>query len=176
MIPAFSPFSMHACRKDTNIYILRRDYEKGISEGRKAVELEPNGADCQAWLGMGLLFADRSAEAIQVLKKAIRLNPIAPGWYLHNLAGACRNLGQYDEAIAWAEKAVKRHPKSVISHVILATCYSYAGRMEDARAEAAEVLRLNPNFSVERFEKTSPTKNPIRKKRFIEALRKAGLK
>jgi len=86
-----------------NIYILKRDYEKGISEGRKAVELEPNGADCQAWLGMGLFFADRLAEAIQVLKKAIRLNPIAPGWYLHNLAGAYRNLGQYDEAIAWAE-------------------------------------------------------------------------
>ncbi|MBW1815754.1 MAG: tetratricopeptide repeat protein, partial [Deltaproteobacteria bacterium] len=159
-----------------NIYILKRDYEKGISEGRKAVELEPNGADSLAWLGMGLFFADRPAEAIQVLKKAIRLNPIAPGWYLHNLAGAYRDLGQYEEAIAWAEKAVERHPKSVISHVVLAACYSYAGRLEDARVEATEVLRLNPNFSVERFAKTSPKKNPIQKKRFSEALLKAGLK
>ena len=83
-----------------HIYILMRDYERGIEEGQKAVELEPNGADSQAFLGMGLQLADRPEEAIKILEKAIRLNPMPPGWYLHNLAATYRNMGRYDEAIA----------------------------------------------------------------------------
>jgi hypothetical protein len=48
--------------------------------------------------------------------------------------------------------------------------------MEDARAQAAEVLRLDPKFSVERYEKTSGLKNPDDRERVADALRKAGLK
>ena len=61
-----------------NIYIMRKEYEKGIMEAERAVELEPNGADAHAFLGMGLRFADRAEEAIPILKKAIRLDPHAP--------------------------------------------------------------------------------------------------
>lgn len=47
--------------------------------------------------------------------------------------------------------------------------YSWSGRDEDARIESAEVLRLDPNFSLEKFEKKA-------KKPLVAALRKAGLK
>jgi len=36
-----------------------------------------------------------------------------------------------------------------VQHVCLATAYSLAGRMEDARAETAEVLRTNPRTFLE---------------------------
>jgi adenylate cyclase len=159
-----------------HIYILMRDYDKGIEAGQKAVELEPSGADSHAFLGMGLQLADRPEEAIKILKKAIRLNPMPQAWYLHNLACAYRNLGLYDEAIGWARKAVDREASNMISHLVLASSYSLAGREEEAQAEATQVLRINPKFSLERFKKTSPLKNPELKKRLINALRKAGLK
>ena len=159
-----------------HIFILMRNYEKGIEEGQRAVNLEPNGADSHAFLGMGLQFADRPEEAIKILKKAIRLNPMPPGWYLHNLAIAYRNMDRYDEAIGWAKKAVDRHPSSVLSHLAMASCYSLAGREEEAQAEATQVLRINPKFSLERLAKTTPQKNQETKKRFIDSLRKAGLK
>jgi len=50
------------------------------------------------------------------------------------------------------------------------------GREEEARAAAAEVLRLDPKFSVEYFVKTLPLKNKADTERLIDALRKAGLK
>jgi len=48
--------------------------------------------------------------------------------------------------------------------------------MDEARAQAKEIMRLNPKFSVERFARTDPQKNQVVKKRYIDALRKAGLK
>ena len=159
-----------------HIHILMRDYKKGIEEGQKAVELEPNGADSHAYLGMGLTFADNPQGAIKVLKKAIRLNPMAPSWYFHSLAGAYRDMGEYDEAIKWGWKAVDRNPNNAPAHLILASCYNLAGREEEARAEAAQVLRINPKFSLERFAKTTPEKNQEVKNRLIDSLYKSGLK
>jgi tetratricopeptide (TPR) repeat protein len=125
---------------------------------------------------MGLRFADRAEEAIPILKKAIRLDPHAPALYLHILAGAYREIEEYREATKWGEKAVQQNPQNVISRVILCSIYSLAGQMEKARAQAKEIMSLNPKFSVERFAKIDPQKNQVVKKRYTEALRKAGLK
>jgi hypothetical protein len=50
------------------------------------------------------------------------------------------------------------------------------GREQAARAEAAEVLRLNPKFSVDNYARFLPYKDQARIDRFTDALRKAGLK
>jgi hypothetical protein len=53
------------------------------------------------------------------------------------------------------------------------------GRENEAHAEAAEVLRINPKFSLDYYVKTSvlsPRKDPSGRDRYIDALRKAGLK
>jgi hypothetical protein len=60
--------------------------------------------------------------------------------------------------------------------LFLAAVYSLAGRDEKARIEAAEVLRINPKFSLEKFAKSVTYKNQEDKERLISALRKAGLK
>jgi hypothetical protein len=50
------------------------------------------------------------------------------------------------------------------------------GREKEARAEAAEVLRINPKFSVDSYAKRLPYKDQSEIDKFINALRKAGLK
>ncbi|MDY6790612.1 MAG: tetratricopeptide repeat protein [Thermodesulfobacteriota bacterium] len=159
-----------------NIYIMRRDYEKGIREVQRAVDLEPNGADAHVFLGMGLKYVDRADEAVAILKKAIRLDPHTPGWYMHILASAYRDISRYEEAMKWGEKAVQQNPKNVLSRVILCSIYSLAGRMHEARDQAKEIMTINPKFSVEQVARTDPQKNKDVKKRYIDALRKAGLK
>jgi len=159
-----------------NLYVMTRQYDKGIREAERAVELEPNGADAHMFLGMALRFAGRAEEAIPILKKAMRLDPHAPGFYLNVLAGAYRETEKYEEAIVWCEKAVQQNPKNVLFRVTLCSTYSLTGRMDEARAQAKEIMRLNPNFSVERLARTDPQKNQAAKKRYIDALRRAGLK
>ncbi len=159
-----------------NLYIMTRQYDKGIAECERGVALDPNSASALGWLGQNLYWADRSEEAIPVLEKAIRLNPIPPSWYLWSLAMAYRDTGRYEEAISACEKVLHREPKNVIARLVLASTYSLSGREEEARAEAAEILRIDPKFSLEGFAKTRPHKNQANTEQFIDSLRKAGLK
>jgi adenylate cyclase len=64
----------------------------------------------------------------------------------------------------------------VVAHAGLAFVYSELGREEEAKAEGAEVLRIDPNFSVERWKQRSFIKDPAVIERRAAALRKAGLK
>ena len=85
-------------------------------------------------------------------------------------------MGREEEAIAAFKRALTRNPALLPAHVNLAVIYSELGREEEARAEAAEVLRLNPKFSLEVHKQRNPFKDPAVNERMIAALRKAGLK
>jgi adenylate cyclase len=159
-----------------HIYVLRRDYDKAVAEGEKAVALDPGGADAHAWLGMTLNYADRPKEASSLFEKAIRLNPFGPSWYFLNFGHSYRMMGQYQEAITQYKKALRIAPNNILAHLNLAGMYSLLGRDEEARAETEEILRINPKFSLEYYAKTLPFRNQAVVDRYIEALRKAGLK
>jgi adenylate cyclase len=158
------------------IYVQKRQYDKAIAEGERAVALDPNGADALLALGHILNISGRPEEAIPVLKKALRLNPFPPSAYFAVLGMAYRMTGRYEEAIAMSKKAIEGAPDFLPAHRNLAAIYIHLGREEEARAEAAEVLRINPKFSLERFAKMRVQKDKAALERFIDALRKAGLK
>jgi len=154
------------------LFSMTGKHDKAVATAHHAVALNPNSAYTHAILGHTLRFAGRWEESIPEYKKAIRLNPIPPNQYFFGLGLAYAWTGQYDEAITWCEKAVRQEPNSFFAHLMMAVIYSLSGREEEARAEGAEVLRINPKFSLEKFEKRCTGKD---KERFIGALRKAGL-
>ncbi len=158
------------------LYSIKREYEKAIAEGERAVALDPNGADVHAWYAMSLSFAGRWEEAIVLLQKAIRLNPFGPTWYFFNLGNALLLTERSEEAVSAYKKAIQRSPDNLLAHVLLAAAYSKMGREKEARAEAAEVLRINPNFSLDYFAKALPFKDQKVTNKLIDGLRKAGLK
>jgi adenylate cyclase len=157
-------------------YVLKREYDKAIAEGERSIALAPGAASLYIWYGLNLNFAGRPEEAIPVFQKAIRLNPIgATGIYL-NLGVALRMTGKFEEAVSASKKALQRAPDNILAHINLAATYSLMGREEEARSEAAEVLRINPKFSVDSYAKRLTYKDQAQRDRYIDALRKAGLK
>ena len=74
------------------------------------------------------------------------------------------------------KKAIIQEPNDYVAYIVIASCYSLSGRMEEVRAAAAEVLKINPKFSLEQLARTTPYKDPTVRERFIDSLRKAGLK
>jgi len=154
------------------LYSMIGQYDKGVAEGEKAVELSPNSAMAHVMLGKTLVFDGRWEESIPQYKKAIRLNPIPPNMYLYSLGLSYGMTGQYDEAITWCEKAVRQAPDSLYARIMMTVVYSLSGRDEEARAEAAEVIRIQPKYSI----KKSRYKGKTDRERFNGALRKAGLK
>jgi adenylate cyclase len=158
------------------LFSMTGKHDKAVAEGEHAVTLNPNSAFTHAVLGLILRFEGRHEESIPEYKQAIRLNPIPPSFYTYGLGLAYCFTEQYEEAITWGEKSVRQWPNSLYAHLILTVIYNSLGRDEEARTEAAEVLRINPKFSVEKWAKRLTYKNQADNDRFISALRKAGLK
>jgi len=158
------------------LYTMTGQHDKGVAEAKLGVELDPNSASAHRVLGLTLSSAGRPEEAIPVYKKAIRLEPFTPGIYYDNLGAAYRDAGQCDEAISAYEEALRRASSNFRTHAGATAAYSICGREEEARAAAAEVLRINPNFSCDYFAKSLFYKNQADIDRYIVALRRAGLK
>jgi adenylate cyclase len=158
------------------ISLMRGEHEKAITLAEKGIDLNPNNPSFYWVLGVAFSFSDRPGKAIEFYKKAIRLNPIPQSIYFRGLGHAYRMSGQYEEAIAMLKKALDRAPDDIMAHVWLAATYISSGQEDKARAEAQAVLRIDSEFSVERFAKRMPFKNEAERELLIDALRKAGLK
>jgi adenylate cyclase len=157
------------------LYTQKREYEKGIAEGERAVALNPSGATVLVHYAISLNFAGRSEEAIPLFQKALRLNPVGSFDNYNHLGLALMFTGRYGEAVPAFKKALQIAPNPW-SHMMLAATYSEMGREKEARAEVTEGLRITPKFSVDLFLKRSLIKEQSKKDKIANALLKAGLK
>jgi TolB-like protein/class 3 adenylate cyclase len=153
----------------------KRDYEKAIEFGEKSVATDPNDANAKALLAYSLVHAGRPQEAIVLFKKAMRLTPFYPNWYLRVLGIAYQLTGEFDKAVEVLKSSRDRNPESLFPHLSLAAVYAEMDRMEEARAAAAEVLRINPEFTVRHWAKVQLFKDPSVSEHRNELMRKAGL-
>jgi len=158
------------------LYYLKNDYDKAVSEAEIGVALEPNSAYSYNFLGHALNYSSRYSEAISAFEKTIRLDPIPPYVTLNGLAHSLRMVGRYEEAVTIFKKLLQKLPDNLQGQMGLTATYSMMGRDADARAQAKEVLRIDPNFSVDSYSKRWGYKNKDDWNRYMDALRKAGLK
>jgi adenylate cyclase len=159
-----------------NFYALKREHDKAIAEAERAVALDPGEAEVKLWYAVCLNYVGRSEEAIELYQQAIRLNPFASTGYFVNFAATLRDAKRFEEAAFQCRKAIQREPNNIFAHLHLAGIYIMMGREEEARAEAAEVLKINPKFSLEFWEKALPYKDRSVADNLVRVLRKAGLK
>jgi TolB-like protein/Flp pilus assembly protein TadD len=156
------------------LHVNNEDYDKAVEEGELAASMDPGFLT--AW-GSALMHASRHSEAIAVLQKVLRVNPVKPpSMCLANLARSYQMIGNFEESVRFYKRLLQDQPNHLLGNTGLTATYTMMGRMEEARAQAREVLRINPKFSLERWSKTLRFKNPDEVERYLDALRKAGLK
>ena len=158
------------------LYSVKREYDKSVAEGERAVALAPGGAAAHEFYAMSLHYAGRPEEAIPLFQKAIRLDPFCPPNTFLQLGHAFWGAGRFEEAVSAYKKVLQLSPNDIFAHIRLAGTYIMMGREKEARAEAAEVLRINPKFSLDHFAKVLPYKDQSVTDNLINACRKAGLK
>lgn len=158
-------------------YLWQKQYDRGITELERAVALDGTYVGGQMLLAYGLSLIGRVEEAVQVGERALTLKALpSEDRYLPEVVFPYYLAGRLEEAAALQQRLLKRFPNFLGAHLDLAAIYSELGREAEARAEAAEVLRLNPKFSLEVHRQRIPIKDPAVMERYIAALRKAGLK
>ena len=118
----------------------------------------------------------KSDEAIPLIQEAIRRSPFDQGFYFLQLGHSYLSADRYEDAIKAYKKTLQYAPDNIFAYIGLTESYIFLNEEDKARETAGEVIRINPNFSVERNAKTLPFKDKARIARYVEALRKAGLK
>jgi len=155
-----------------NLYAMKKHYNQAIKLGEEAIAIVPNGADAHAWLAMSLTFAGRANDAIPLFEKAMRLNPLPPAFYYLNFGNTYRLLGRFEEAVAMYKKTIALTPNNIFAYIGLAGAYGLMGMEEEATKAGAEILRINPKWSIEYHLKTSVFND---RERLAEVFRKVGL-
>lgn len=152
-----------------------RRHDGAIDEAEHAIALNPNFAEGHVILGEALYYSGRPEEALESFARGKTLNPYFPDVLLHFQALAAFHLGRYEEAVDLLQQRLARNAVTDVSRALLAACYGHLGRFAEARAAWQEVLRLNPDYSLEYRRKVLPYKNPADFELVVDGLRKAGV-
>ena len=156
-------------------FVLRWQYRlnEGIAEFERAFALNPNLADGR--FGNMLNHQGRAPEAIDFMKRIMRLDPFHPAVYFQYLGNSYYLTGQYDAAFELIRTGARRMPGYRPVFVWLAAAAALSGRDEEARRAAAEVLRLQPDFTITNWLQLLRLASQADADRLAEGLRKAGL-
>lgn len=152
--------------------LFKRRHDESLAAYQRATELNPNDADVLAETGACASSCGDPQRGLQLLERAIRLNPFYPDWYLWNLGEVQFDLGKYEEAI----HTLSHMRDQGQGYRLLAASHALLGHRKEARHFAQQVLIEQPGFSLEHWRNIPPDRNPESRERYLEGLRKAGLK
>jgi len=154
-----------------------RDFSSALDGTERAVALNPSAPLARHMLACILEFSGRPAEALPHLEAILRLDP---RYRFRSLAIADQSLchlllGNFDEAISLADKAVRVQPANVRARQRLVAALNLRGQSDNARAAAVELSRLQATLDVAYIDDTYPFLLPHERDLFVGALRASGL-
>ena len=177
-------YAQHAVQIDANLpqahaqlgymFNWKRQHARAIAEFDRAIALNPNFSDWR--FAVVLIYAAEPAKAVQILGAHMRIDPFYPPAASCWLGNAYYMLRRYTDALLPLRECVSRAPKLKMSRAWLAATYAQLEQLEEARAEAVEVLRLEPLWTIEwTARQLNVFKRSEDAEHFFDGLRKAGL-
>jgi len=152
----------------------KHQHDASIAAFEKAVALNPNFVGWR--FGRALIRVGDPKRALEVVHASMRLDPFCVVWAPLALAGAHYMLEQYARALPLLRDYVAQMPTILQVHITLAATLARMGHLEDARAAAAEVLRLFPAFTISGVGRAlAAFKHPRDEKHLFDALREVGV-
>jgi len=133
------------------IHLAQGRREAALASGEQAVALNPNHSTNTALLAVFLLGTGRPEDAVHKMKRAMRLSPYYPAWYLEVLGFAYLEGGHPEEAIPVFASFLDREPSGVHAghaHMGRALAFHALGRDDAARAAVTEAIDADPAISV----------------------------
>jgi TolB-like protein len=152
----------------------------GIAEAERSIALDRNLAQSHVAIGWAKILLGRAEETEQHIAHALRLSPRDGYAYIwcHMAGDAKLVLRRYHEAVAWLSRAIEINRTYPIAFFSLAAALAHQGRLDEARAAAAQGLAIVPAFTIRRYRDASASDHPIHLiyiERISEGLRKAGV-
>jgi len=143
---------------------------------RKTVDLSPNFAMGHYALAFVESLSGEPKAAIVSSDASRALSPFDPLMFgiFGTRAVALARMGQHQEAAEWGVKAATRPNAHAHIYAIAACTLALAGRLDEARAQVAAILRTRPDFKIDEYLSILHM-DPDAAKLFRQGARLAGL-
>jgi len=155
-----------------NACLYKRRYDESLAAYERAIQYNPNDADILAEMGHSVSVCGDPERAVDLLERAMELNPFYPDWYLWHLGEAYFDMRDYDKAI----RTLTQMRDKTEAYRMLTASYALTGNLDEAKRHAALILETHPEFTMAHWAHVPPDRNPEPRDRLIEGLKKAGLK
>ena len=152
-----------------------KDFTKATSEADIALSLNPNSSEALACLGNICTFSGRPSEAIPLIERAMRLDPVYRQQYLHLLGVASLLAGKYENATVLLRQRILLVPRTDFTRAVLVSALGHLGEVDEAHRVWRELKEINPQYSFGEHFARQPFKNEEDVQRIAEGLAKAGL-
>ena len=146
--------------------------DQALEQFAKAEALAPNNADLLINIAWFLPQFGQPNRAVELTEKALKLNPSYPGWYNQELRDVYFFGRQFDKSVKYSKLITDPF---ATDYAYLAAASAMAGDMAGAKVAAAQVVRLDPNWSVEKYLSDGGGYPDDAAMLFIETARKAGV-
>ncbi len=156
-------------------HMLCARHDRAIAAYEKAMEINPNDADVLNDFGWCLSYAGRSRDGLEMVRKAMRLNPHYPEYWVLQLGQIQFDARQYEEAIATLESL--RLLDTIAARLYLAASHAALDHDDQARKAVARAIELDPGATLQKCTnpRMAPYKDPKDAEHFRANLRQAGL-
>ena len=154
--------------------IYKPQLEEAIAAFERAIALNPNFTDWR--FTIPLVYSGYFTRAIEVVEAHMRLDPFYPPFVPYWSGFARYMLKRYSDALPLLRNAASRAPNARAIHCALAATYAQLGQLNEARAEAAEILRIEPTYTIDGTQRRVAVFTHLEDmEHYLDGLRKAGL-
>jgi adenylate cyclase len=182
---AIQPDNSAAHATKSGVYLGKHQWGPAIAEAEKAIADDRNNASAHANLGFYKILLGHAEDGFADEETALRLSPRDPGvtWWQFFVCHMHSHFVQWEQAIEWCNKSVASGNETQWPYTDLAAAHAWLGHMKEAKEAAAQVLKYNPDFTIQgwiesplqdHWNSDDPTFK-AQLERIVEGARKAGI-
>jgi tetratricopeptide (TPR) repeat protein len=169
------PWAHHAL---ACVYLFNRRFEDCLAEFEFALRLNPNFSLARGYYGVALAYCGRWEEGDRHARHALRLSPRDPFAATYcGVVSYCQFVGRnYEEAMRFARQSIRQRADFVGGHRVLTAAAACGGFDEVATEALKELMRVQPEVTLEWIAKEMPFKHEADREAYVEGFRRAGLR
>jgi TolB-like protein/cytochrome c-type biogenesis protein CcmH/NrfG len=161
-----------------SVYLFTRRFDDALAEFELATRLNPSFSPARGYHGVALAYCGRWEEGDLAARQALRLSPRDPFAAVYcGVVAYNQFVGRnYADAMQMSREALRQRADFVGAHRVLVAAAGMEGQKPVAEAALKELIRVQPNVSLDWIAEQIPFKNDADREHYLDGLRRAGLR